>query len=526
MNNAAPPAPLSADAARIRRHIQSRVNPIRNLTPERLVRYLEDFDAGILRDAALVWQKMQERDDKILSDNAIRALEVEQLDYEILAVSGHEDDPEAELHKQALEWAYNNLTARDCLDQTFAGEASSLFGQMVDAQAKKWSVHELVWRQDREGNVTADFWHAPLWFFEARTGALRFLPQEGALDGVPLAPGKWLVARGRGIMQACSIAYLFKHAPLNDWLGYCEKFGIPGIHAETSAQKDTPEWEALSEAVANFASEWGLLTSLGGTKIQFVTPQAGSGALPQEKLVDRMDRAIARMWRGGDLSTMSAGNDSVGSMPQSKEGAKLLAGDAAMITSALNRQFDRQVIRYRFGAGVKPKAYFKLNPPSEADDTRELQIDQGLSSMGVELGKSDLRQRYGRPEPAEGEETVGGRPAAPAPSFGFAASPFANAAQTRGEAAIAKATALEQLDDARRKSLQPLIARIEKLDAAPPELYRSELFALQNELPALYRQISQDETLVDAFSRVLGATMATAAVDAVSAKPKPTRPAK
>ena len=30
-------------------------------------------------------------------------------------------------------------------------------------------------------------------------------------------------------MEACSIAYLFKHLPLRDWLVYCERNGMPGV---------------------------------------------------------------------------------------------------------------------------------------------------------------------------------------------------------------------------------------------------------------------------------------------------------
>ncbi len=89
--------------------------------------------------------------------------------------------------------------------------------------------------------LTATFRFAPLWFFEARSGPLRFLPDELAYEGVDLAPGQWLVTATDGLMESCSIVYLYKHLPLRDWLIYCERNGMPGVRGVTEAAPGTPE---------------------------------------------------------------------------------------------------------------------------------------------------------------------------------------------------------------------------------------------------------------------------------------------
>lgn len=507
----------SVDAQRVQMHLQSRFNPIRGLTPDKLVKYLEAFKAGYFRDAALVWDEMLERDDMLAAVGPQRCQAVSQLEYEILTL---EDSPEAEAHKDALEYAYNNLTATHALELSTAGEAPTLFEQMASAIGMRWSCHEIVWRQSRSGEITADFIHTPLWFFEGRTGALRFLPYENALEGVDLAPDKWLVARGQGIMKACSVARMFKQMPLNDWLLYCEKFGIPGLHGKTPAAKDSPEWEAMVEALQNFGVDWSILTGQEAT----ITPvtAGATGNQPHPDLVDRMDRAMARLWRGGDLSAMSKGEGAVGSNPQGSIEDKLLAADAVMISSALQRQFDRPLLRFKFGPDVKPLAYFKLKPPTDVDDKREIEIDEALQRMGVKFSTKDLRERYGRPEPDAGDEIA--TPSQPqAPSFG--PSPFANQQsairnpQSLGSDAIAKATALETLTAAQLKTLQPLLDRIEKLETASEADFPAALQALQTDLPALYREIATDDTLAEAFESVLGAELAQAAEKKLSSQP-------
>jgi hypothetical protein len=54
----------------------------------------------------------------------------------------------------------------------------------------------------------------------------------------------------------------------------------------------------------------------------------GGGDLPYPKFVERSDRALARLWRGGDLGTMSKDGDAVGSQPQQDETEALEEDDA------------------------------------------------------------------------------------------------------------------------------------------------------------------------------------------------------
>src|SRR5690606_25913730 len=121
---------------------------------------------------------------------------------------------------------------------------------------------------------------------------------------------------------------------------------------------------------------------------------------------DRMDRAISRIWIGGDLATMSAGGQAVGSQPQNDDLDNLVAADCAMISDALQEHVDRWVIRQLFGEDAEPLAYFQLMPPTRMDVAQERQTDQLLSQLGVAQSIADVRARYGRSAPDEGEPLV------------------------------------------------------------------------------------------------------------------------
>jgi phage gp29-like protein len=384
-----------------------RFNPIRHLTPESLARSLEAFHLGYLRPAALLWDAMERRDDVLQGVAAKRKKSVARLDWEIIAL---DETSEAQRDRLALEYFYDNLTATHACEPHQRGGIALLIKQMLDAVGKRYAVHEIVWQRCAVENLgsaidlprtllTATFRFAPLWFFEARTGPLRFLPDELAYEGVDLRPGQWLVTAADGLMESCSIAYLFKHLPLRDWLVYCERNGMPGVRGVTDAAPGSPEWDAARDAVRDFGAEFQALMSRG-TEITPVDLST-KGELPYPSLVERMDRAMAALWRGADLSTRSRGQG-LGASLQADEMALLEQDDAALVSEALNTQVDTFVIRELFGA-ERPRARFVLKPDQDAARLTHLELLERLVKLGAPVSVAGLHERLGLPTPAADE---------------------------------------------------------------------------------------------------------------------------
>ena len=348
---------------RVRTWKQGRFSPIRGLTPEVLSRQMDNFATGYLREFALTMDAIERRDDVLQCVAPKRKGAVARSGYEIVTV---DESREAKKHKEALEYFYNNLRVVNSIDLHEVGGTKLLVRQMMDCVGKRYSVHEILWRIDPgSGKLTAELRWVPLWFFENITGKLRFLQSDYTTYGVDLDPEGWMVSVGQGIMEACAVAYMFKHLPLKDWLIYCEKHGMPGIQGKTDAAKGSEEWDAMADAVAAMAADCSCVTNRGDeiSKIDLGT----TGQLPYPAMVERMDRAMAALWRGADLSTMSKGQDAVGASVQGGETAILEQDDAEMIADTLNMQLEPLVIKYLFGEGVKPMAYFRLISESQGE---------------------------------------------------------------------------------------------------------------------------------------------------------------
>jgi hypothetical protein len=144
-------------------------------------------------------------------------------------------------------------------------------------------------------------------------------------------------------------------------------------------------------AVESFGAEFNALLSTG-SDLQAID-LSSRGELPYPALVERMDRAMATLWCGSDLATMSRANGSGASL-QADERLLLEMDDATMISETLNDQVDRYVLGHLF-EGAPVRAYFQLRPTGQRDMLLDLEVYERLARLGVEVPKKDLREKFG-----------------------------------------------------------------------------------------------------------------------------------
>ena len=362
------------------------------LDPAALTRQLDEFQAGHYGRIARTWEAIERRDDVVQSVAGKRKAAAAQHGWEIITL---DDSPEALAHRDALTYFYHHLTAVNGVEEDERGGFQLLARQMMDSAGKRFAVHEIVWQPttvNGQRRLKAEFRFVPLWFFENRSGQLRFLAKDGQREGVPLSPGEWMVTVGPGVMEACSVAYLFKHKPLQDWLLYCERNGTPGVRGVTDARPGSPEWNAARDAVLHFGAEFQALMSRG-TEIEAIDLGV-KGTLPYPELVERMDRAIVVLWRGADLSTLSR-DGGVGVSLQIEEPDLIAEADAQTLSEVLNTQVNRFLIDHLFQA--EPRAYLQVRAGKQRNLARDLQVYRTAWEMGLPISEAEFRAHFGLP---------------------------------------------------------------------------------------------------------------------------------
>lgn len=479
--------------ARHREYVrQIRGTLLRGLSGPSLASALDSFDRGDLRQAALLWEAMAQRDDIISVVKPKREKAVSRRDWQVIAA---DDSAEAAKQKKVLEAFWNNIRAVNAYDLNDRGGISKLIRQMMTATSFRYAVHHMVWQPSSSG-LACTFEFVPLSFFENQTGRLRFCRTGLEYSGADMPDNEWMVTVGDGLMMAGSIGYLCKRNSLADWLAFSDKFGTPGILGRTSQAKDSPGGQAMLEAVETFGQDWDavIFGDDQSGKIELIQASGSSSTLPFPNLIERVDRRLAALWRGADLGTMSSrdGEGSGASLQQSE--TDLIEQDDALTVSEKLNEIDELVLRWWFGPRVKPRAYFRLIVPQRQDLQLLLQSVELLVQQGAPLAVDDILERFGFGRPKAGAELLGQARAAARPEIN---------AERAEEQFLAEAGKL--LAKAAREDREDLAEELREVLAANDGERIQKLAAFMGRLP---EQIGQDAAQVRAWETLLATALA------------------
>ena len=477
--------PLHTSAETLRYIRQNKHNPLPYFKPEMLSRVLDSFEHGRIREAVLLWEKIAERDDMLASVKPKREKDVSQLDMQVVVTP---DSGQAGLdHRAVLQRFWKTCRAVNSYDRNERGGFRRLIKQMMTAISYRYAAHHIIWDPQPDGELRATFEFVPLWLFENTTGKLRYLKSMSAITGEELDDSEWMVTVGDGLMIACSIGYLAKRSAFNDWLIFSEKFSVPGVLGRTSAKAGTPEALAMESAVMAFGHDWcSLITGDDGTHakpIEIIQAAGNPAGMPMPAVIERIDRRMAALYRGADLSSMSSGQHSkgAGASLQQKETEILLRDDAETLAETL-AEVSRLVIEWHFGNGVEPLARVELVVPIQEDSNEIVTSATQLADRGAKVSSSALMERLNLPAAKDGADALqpmakGPAPAMPADLVPGGLESLHNSAVDSGMKDLRKALAadLQPLGDAlygayQAQDFSAMKAALRKISANMPEL--------------------------------------------------------
>ena len=393
------------DANETFRRNQLRYNALYALDPDVLVRHLEAFNRGDICGLERVLDEFETREDKMRIGSFKMSAAVSSKPWEVRVNKGEENNPRAKVHQEHLTRFWNRIETTDAFCRNRKGGLRLLVKQMMSAQSKVYSVHDIVWKVNPDGTLKATFTHVPAWCFENRTGRLRYIRNDGETTGEEMRDGEWLVTTGEGVGIPAALLAMAKRLSWNDWLLFSERCGMPVVLGKTPAPIGSTAREALKRAIRAVAPKTGLVADLDA-QMEIVSLGANGGPATYRALVDVVDRAISALYRGGDLATTSSAPDAAGVNAQAGESELMDSDGCAMISETLRDQVERFVIRFECG-DFEPLAGIVINPPPESEDIdRNIKIDNHLAGLGVKLSKRDALARYGRTEAENDDDAL------------------------------------------------------------------------------------------------------------------------
>ena len=374
----------------------TKFNALVRSDPEDIIRAIDEFNCGYLAPMARLIGDYEQRDDKMRVASIKMASAVSRCGWSVRPKKGFEDDKDAAHQVEVLERFWSTVRVTDAFKRNERGGLALLKEQMMSAQSYGFAVHDLSWKPLANGEIEATFTSVPLWKFENRTGELRYIPQVGGWDGIPMKRGEWMVSTGDGIGIAAAICACMKRLGLTNWLVFTDRCVLPLIHGKTGAAYGTEQWNNLQKALKNINRLARIVTD-PTTDINAIQMDGGKQN-PFGPLIDWCDRAIVTLYRGGDLGTISR-PDAVGGLGQLDEVDALEQRSCVRITETLNEQVSAFVVDYVLNQELK--AEIVVEPVSKPDVKQDMEIDNHLAKFGVKLSKTDALARYGRAEAAD-----------------------------------------------------------------------------------------------------------------------------
>ena len=374
----------------------TKFNALMRSDPEDIIRAIDEFNCGYLAPMARLIGEYEQRDDKMRVSSIKMASAVSRCGWSVRPKKGFEEDADAARQVEVLERFWSTVRVTDAFKRNERGGLALLKEQMMSAQSYGFAVHDLSWKPLANGEIEATFTSVPLWKFENRTGELRYIPQVGGWDGIPMKRGEWMVSTGDGIGIAAAICACMKRLGLTNWLVFTDRCVLPLIHGKTGAAYGSEQWNNLQKALKNINRLARVVTD-PSTDINAIQMDGGKQN-PFGPLIDWCDRAIVTLYRGGDLGTISR-PDAVGGLGQLDEVDALEQRSCVRITETLNEQVSAFVIDYVLNQVLK--AEIVIEPVSKPDVKQDMEIDDHLAKYGVKLSKTDALARYGRAEAAE-----------------------------------------------------------------------------------------------------------------------------
>lgn len=444
---------------RIRDEARMRYNPLKNLTPQRITAAMDNFNCGYLSDAAKIYAAIRRRDAVVQACVQKRKRATSRLAWTIVEMG--DDEAASKEHAAFLEDFYNNIKVTSAEDANKRGSMSMLVENILSALENKYAVSEIIWDVSRAPSLSAEVRHVPLWFFENTQGYLRFKRSSFDNEGKDLEPNGWMVSvYDSPLMEATAVCYIVKRFAQADWAAYSSRFGMPTPVYAANAKPNTPEWESAEHTLANLVNGCGMVIAAGEN---FDLKQPAGTGQPFKTLSDAMDRYIALIWRGSDLSTLSADN-AAGASLQAEESEILEDADCALVEETLAHYLSLPALEWKFGRGVKPAAYLQLTRKNRKDKLNQISVYKGAAELGCNVAKRDLYEALELREPEPGEETVElsvPQAAAGTEAQGAPLSAFGNSAEA-SEADLSKM--LDGLAAAKGKDIEPLRRRLAELE--------------------------------------------------------------
>ncbi len=376
-------------------------HPADGLNPLRLAQILQEADRGDPIRYLELAETIEERDPHYLGVLGTRKRSVSQIEITVEAAS--DDKLDVEIADMIRDW----LDRDELGDEIFhildcIGKGFSVTEIDWDTSEGQWSVKALERRDPRHFRFDRIDLTTPVMIGdngqEEPLKAFKFIyANVKAKSGLPLRSG---------LARVAAWGWTFKAFAQRDWAIFTQTYGQPLRVGKYGGGASKDDRNTLFNAVANIAGDCAAIIPESMT-IDFVeTKSVGASSDLYENRIDHLDKQISKAVLG-QTATTDAETGGLGSGKEHREFQEVIErADAKALSAILNRDLIRPWVDLEYGP-QKRYPRLKIARP-EPEDLQLLASSLGsLVPIGLKVKMSEVRDKFGLAEPAEGDEILG-----------------------------------------------------------------------------------------------------------------------
>jgi len=486
-------------------------NPLRGLSMQRAVGYLEEGERGAYADLQWLYRFIEKRHATLRGGKRSLLSAITEMEWDVKTVEEKRLPPgytKAQAEAQAVELrrAYDAISNLK--------EAIEFLGL---AEFRGFSHLEMIegsvpgWLDGQAGIVElrpVEQWY---WCRDGRHADWRYNSgaRSGTVKGDEVDISRFIVREiDDPINEIALIAFVRWQMGRKDEDGYIESFGVPSIFAvmpqNVPAGKEA-EYQELAEQV--ISDSRGSLPY--GSDIK--TVDAGArGVAPFRDYRRSLEEEIVMAITSGALTMLAeSGSGTLAGGAHSDTFLRVARALARRVTETLQRQFDKLILSQRF-PGQPALAYFEILANEEVDTGEIIKDLASLKDAGFDV------------DPGQVEERTSYKVTRSVPSAAPGAPPLPNrapAVQAEDTEPLdlddeTLAASLDALLEGMQADFKPIAERLQDLlmDAQSEEDLYAGLELLLEDLPRLAAEVGASEATVKSWQTILGAAAANEAV--------------
>ena len=380
-------------------------HPSAKITPSKLKQILDDAENGDIQAQHQLFMDIEEQDSSIAANIMTRKRSVLTLDWRIVEprnATPAEEKLQAEIDE--LFYQYPNL--------------EDLFMDLMDAVGHGFSALEIQWAQVNGKWIPKGFKPCPQSWFKLDKHDNLLLRTPTNPMGEPLRPFGWVVHRHKsrstqlardGLYRTLAWLYMYKHYSVRDFAEFLELYGMPIRIGKYGAGATTSEKRTLLRALADIGhNAAGIMPESMQIELHNVASAgAASGNNPFLQMVDWCEKSIARLILGQTLTSGADGKSSTNALGNVHNEVRrdLMISDAKQIAQTITQQIILPYLQINIDPNIAPYRvpYFEFDTKEYEDLSVFADAIPKLTSIGVQISESWVRDKLGIPEPQEGE---------------------------------------------------------------------------------------------------------------------------